>query len=67
MEYFGQQTFHLSTIISADTLRACHQTPLLILGEFKKINKFLLPLKSSENQKFSDDFIGDRNWETRLN
>ena len=44
----------------------------LILSKFKRINKRLLTLKSSENQGFSDDlwfsddFTGNRSWVIRL-
>ena len=40
---------------------------LLILGEFKRINWLLLPFKSIENLRFSDDFRGNRSYLIRLN
>ena len=36
------------------------QIPFLILGGFKRLNQLLFPLKSSENQRFSDDVRGNR-------
>ena len=41
-------------------IRSRHQISLLILSEFKRINQLLFPLKSPENQRFSDDFRGDK-------
>ena len=35
------------------------QISFFILSKFKRINYLLLPLKSSENRKFSDDFRGN--------
>ena len=39
--------------------KALRQILLLTLSEFKRINEFLFPLKSSEYIWFSDDFRGD--------
>ena len=36
------------------------QTGLLILSKYKRINQLLYLVKLSENQKFSDDFKGNR-------
>ena len=43
------------------------QITLLILKEFKQINRLLFPVKSLENYKFSDDFRGNRSSLIRLN
>ena len=43
------------------------QISLLILREFKHINLLLLPLKSTENWRFSDDFKRNRSSLIRLN
>ena len=37
-----------------------HQISLLILCEFKQINKLPFPLKSSKNHRLSDYFRGNR-------
>ena len=37
------------------------QVWILIWNEFKGINKFLFPLNSSENRRFSDYYMGNRN------
>ena len=44
-----------------------HLFLLLILSEIKWINTLLFPLKSSENQRFSDDFGGNRSYFMRIN
>ena len=36
------------------------QNLLLTLNEFERINKLLLPPKTSENRRFFDDFRGER-------
>ena len=41
-------------------LRDRLQISLLILSEFNQINSLLFSMKSSENQRFSDDFRGNR-------
>ena len=43
------------------------QISLLTLRKFKRINQTLFPLKSLENQRFSDGFRGNRGWLIRLN
>ena len=43
------------------------QILFLILDEFKRINEVSIPLKSSKNQGFSDDFRKNRNWLILLN
>ena len=48
---------------SGDHLR----TSFLILGEFRRINQLKFPLKSSENRRFSDDFMKKRSYLIRLN
>ena len=40
---------------------------LLILRKFERITSFLCPLKSLENQRFSEDFRGERSSLIRLN
>ena len=47
--------------------RNCLHISLLMSSEFKRINQFLFPLKLSENDKFTDDFIGNRSFLIRLN
>ena len=42
------------------SLTDCHQFSPVILSKFERINELLLPLKSSENLWFSDDFRGNR-------
>ena len=43
------------------------QISFLILNELKEINQLLFPLKSSENQRFPDDFRGNRSYSLRSN
>ena len=43
------------------------QISLLILSELKWIKQLLFPLKSSENQRFSDDFRRNRSQSIRFN
>ena len=62
-------------LISLRTNESCNmsyyrdrlQISLLILSEFKRVNQILLPVKSSENRRFSDHFMGNRIWLIRLN
>ena len=39
----------------------------LILREFKQINEILSPLKSSENNRFPDEFRGNESYLIRVN
>ena len=48
-------------------IRDCLQILLPILREFKRINQLLSLLQSSGNQRFSNDFRGNRSQLIRLN
>ena len=47
-------------ILDSIEIRDCLQNSILLLSEFKRNNYLLLPLKSSENLLFSDDFRENR-------
>ena len=59
-----KNTFFIENLRNPDYCHQClkdhREISLLMLSEFKRINYLLLPLKSSENLRFSDDFRGNR-------